>query len=56
MLKEMFNSMPRGLGSFYVFIDPKTGDPYKPVRRSFGTELKRACIRNFRSHDLRHTI
>ena len=52
----MFNRMPRGLESVYVFTDPKTGDPYKSVKRSFGTALKKACISKFRFHDLRHTF
>ena len=55
-LKEMFNSMPRGLESVYVFTDPRTGDPYKSVKRSFSTALKKACISRFRFHDLRHTF
>ena len=48
--------MPRGLESVYVFTDPKTGEPYKSIKRSFGTALKKAEIRDFRFHDLRHTF
>ncbi len=55
-LKEMFNSMLRGLESVYVFTDPRTGEPYKSVKRSFSTALKKACITRFRFHDLRHTF
>jgi integrase len=55
-LMIMFNSMPRGLESVYVFTDPRTGEPYKSVQTSFETALKRAEIRDFRFHDLRHTF
>ncbi len=55
-LEEMFNSMPRGLESVYVFTDPKTGEPYKYIKRSFATALKKAGINDFRFHDLRHTF
>ena len=48
--------MPRGLESIYVFTDPKTGYPYKSVKRSFSTALKKAFISRFRFHDLRHTF
>jgi len=55
-LTMMFNNMPRGLESVYVFTDPRTGEPYKSVQTSFETALKRAEIRDFRFHDLRHTF
>ena len=55
-LTMMFNSMPWGLESVYVFTDPRIGKPYKLVQTSFETALKRAEIRDFRFHDLRHTF
>ena len=55
-LEEMFNRMPRGLESVYVFTDPRTGEPYKSVQTSFETALRKAEIRDFRFHDLRHTF
>jgi len=55
-LTMMFNSMLRGLESVYVFTNPRTGEPYKSVQTSFETALKRAEIRDFRFHDLRHTF
>ncbi len=54
-LRELFSSMSRSIESLYVFTD-KDGNPYKSVKRSFGTALKRAGIHDFRFHDLRHTI
>lgn len=55
-LMIMFNIMTRGRESFYVFTDNKTGEPYKSVQTSFETALKKAEIRDFHLHDLRHTI
>ncbi len=45
--KEMFNRIPRVLESIHVFADPRTGNPYKSVKCSFCTALKRACISRF---------
>ena len=54
-LEEMFNRMTRSFESKYVFAG-KDGDPYKSVKRSFSTALKKAGITDFRFHDLRHTF
>lgn len=40
----------------YVFINPDTGKPYNTIRKSWISTLKRADIKNFRFHDLRHTV
>lgn len=40
----------------YVFINPDTGKPYSTIRKSWISALKRADIKNFRFHDLRHTV
>jgi len=39
----------------YVFCN-ESGKPYTNVRTSFDTALKRAGIKDFRFHDLRHTF
>ncbi len=54
-LEKMFNEMPHSIESVYVFTN-KDGDPYKEVKRSFKTALKKANISDFRLHDCRHTM
>ena len=39
----------------YIFVN-KNGKPYTDVKHSFASALKRAGIRDFRFHDLRHTF
>ncbi len=52
-LRETLEAIPHSLESEYVFTD-RNGRPFRDVKRSFGTTLKRAGIHNFRFHDLRH--
>jgi len=40
----------------YVFYEPTKGKPYQDVKRSFKTALRKAKIRDFHFHDLRHTF
>ncbi|OGW36954.1 MAG: hypothetical protein A2Y97_10135 [Nitrospirae bacterium RBG_13_39_12] len=40
----------------YVFYGAITGNPYQEVKRSFNTALRKAKIRDFHFHDLRHTF
>ncbi len=54
-LRELFEEIPHSVESIYVFTD-KNGNPYKKVTRSFNTALRKAEIRDFRFHDLRHTF
>ncbi len=54
-LRELFEGIPHSIESVYVFTD-KNGSPYKSIKRSFSTALKRAGIHDFRFHDTRHTF
>jgi len=47
---------PRRVDVPDVFYDAKTEKPYKRVTRSFLTACRRAGIRDFHFHDLRHTF
>jgi site-specific recombinase XerD len=38
----------------YLFLNPKTGRPYRYLRRSFLTLMKQAGVTDFSRHDLRH--
>lgn len=51
----ILRNLPHGLESEYVFVD-RNGMPFKDIKRSFATALKRAGIADFHFHDLRHTF
>ncbi len=55
-LRGVLQSLTRRLDVPYVFFDPETGKPYKTLKRSFRTALRRAGIRNAVFHTLRHTF
>jgi integrase len=55
-LREALQALPRRLDVPYVFYDPATGKPYQDIKRSFNTALRRAGIKDFHFHDLRHTF
>ncbi|MFC2164051.1 tyrosine-type recombinase/integrase [Acidobacteriota bacterium] len=40
----------------YVFINPRSGKPYKKLQRSFESARSQAAIEELRFHDLRHTF
>ena len=52
-LRATLEAIPHGLESNYVFVD-RNGNPFKDVRRSFSTALKKVSIQNLKFHDLRH--
>lgn len=37
-------------------MNPETGKPYTDIKNSFHTALKKAEIKDFRFHDIRHTV
>lgn len=49
-------SLIRRLDVPYVFYDPVTGKPYRDIKRSFNSAVKRSKIQDFHFHDLRHTF
>lgn len=55
-LKMILQGLTRRLDVPYVFFDMNTGKPFKDVKRSFSTALRKAGIKDFRFHDLRHTF
>ncbi len=55
-MRSTLQNVIRRLDVPYVFHDPVNGKPYQDVKRSFNTALKKAEIKNFHFHDLRHTF
>ena len=53
-LRKVLESLDRV--SEYVFINPDTGLPYVDIKKSFNKAVAAASIKNFRFHDLRHTV
>jgi len=55
-VRHTLSKMIRRLDIPYVFFNPRSGKPYKDIRMAFHTALRRARIKDFRFHDLRHTF
>lgn len=56
LLDELTRLKNRINNQQYVFINPRTGKPYKKVQRSFERARSNAKIEELRFHDLRHTF
>jgi integrase len=52
VVKVMLESLPRGLQTARVFL--RNGLPFNEIKRSFHTACRRAGIKDFTFHDLRH--
>jgi len=55
MLKETLQGVLRRVGVPYVFVD-RDGERLKDVKTAFNGALRRAGIKDFHFHDLRHTF
>ena len=55
-LRGTLLNIPRRLDGGYVSYDPKTDKPYQDVKKSFNSALRRAGVKDFHFHDLRHTF
>ncbi len=56
MLYDYIERTPKENRKGNVFINPRTKRPPKTIRRAWKTAKEKAGIKNFRFHDLRHTV
>lgn len=55
-LRETLSGLVRRINVPYVFHDPKTGQRYMNIKKSFSSACRRTGIRDFHPHDCRHTF
>ena len=55
-LRDTLTGIQRRLDVPWVFHDPLTGKPYGDIKNSFNGARRRAGIKDFHFHDLRHTF
>lgn len=55
-LRHTIQGLTRRLDVPYLFYDAVTGKPLQDIKRSFNTACRRAGIKDFHFHDLRHTF
>ena len=55
-VSDTLQGLTRRLDVPYVFYNFRTGKPYNDFKRSFASACRRACIKDFHFHDLRHTF
>ncbi len=55
-LRQTLNNIIRRLDVPYVFYNKRTGRRYKDIKTGFNAACRRADIKDFHFHDLRHTF